>query len=295
MTQKNNPHIYWHADDIGLSAGITQSIQACFDTINSVSVVVNGTDLSGAVSVIQAYDKKHSKNPMRVVLHLNFMEGEALSGKSVICPSGVFNKGFIKFWVHAVKNRFDKIGFEDAIYAETLHQIKAFKQAFGYIPTHVDCHQHMHMIPIVAQAVARALHESGIPHIRIPKDCIWVRSNIINTVKYSLLRILSFITKKIWEKHDITASVAFFGVLPTGTANADIYLPALQWQQAQQGQHIPPEHIPPLEILFHPGKALPPEFKQWQHRPDLWTYYNSPVRDNEAHVLSTLYTYINKA
>ena len=50
--------------------------------------------------------------------------------------------------------------------------------------------------------------------------------------------------------------------------------------------------FPPTEIVA-PGKALPPEFKQWQHRPDLWTYY-SPVRDNEARVLSTLYTYINK-
>ncbi len=283
----DKPAIYWHADDLGLSVGITQSIERCFDVLNSVSVVVNGTDLNGAVQAVKRYNKTHTHAPMRVVLHINLMEGRALSGKSVICPDGVFDKDFIAFWRHAVHNRKDKVGFQDAIYAETLHQIRAFEKAFGTTPEAVDCHQHMHMIPVVAAAIARAVSEAGITQIRIPSDYIWVRSSVINTVKYGLLKALAWKTRRIWDGFDITASAVFFGVLPTATANIDMYTAALQ-------RWCVHPHTGALEVLFHPGRALSAEYEIWQNRPDLWAYYNAPQRDREAHTLRTLYTYISE-
>ena len=276
--------LYWHADDIGLSHGITQSIATCFDVLNSVSVIVNGTDLTGAVNAIQQHDAQNPDRPMRVVLHLNFMEGHALSGKSIICPNGIFDKDFIAFWRYAIQNRRDKIGFRDTIYAETLHQIRAFEDAFGHPPTLVDCHQHMHMIPIVAEGVARALSEAGIDKMRIPNDYLWVRSPMINMVKYGVLKTLTWKTRRIWHNHNISPPCAFFGVLPTGTAHTDIYAPALQHAH---------RYAQDLEILFHPGKALITEYENWKNRPNLWAYYHNSQREAEAKILRQLYTQYN--
>ncbi len=270
--------IYWHADDLGLSQGITQSIVRCFDVLNSVSVIVNGTDISGAAEAIKQYDKNYP--PMRVVLHLNFMEGRALSGTSVICPRGVFEKDFLAFWYFVFKNRRDKVGFEEAIYAETLHQIQAFEEVFGRVPKAVDCHHHMHMIPSVAKAVARAMSQKGIPYIRIPNDYIWVRSPVVNMGKYALLKFLAYKNRHIWQSYNISAPTLFFGVLPTGTAHADIYESAILQHKRWH---------PPLEILFHPGKAYTVEYENWQNRPALWAYYGNIQRDNEADVLRKLY------
>lgn len=275
--------IWWHADDLGLSPHITKTIADCFDVINSVSVIVNGTDVDGAVQAVKTYNKAHT-HPLRVVLHLNFMEGNALAGKSPFAPTGVFEKDFVTFWMYAICNHTQKHALQDAIYAETLHQIQAFESAFGTIPTYVDSHQHFHMIPIVARAVARACAQKNISYIRIPNDVMFVRPPMGNMAKYAVLKMLAWRNRGLWKRYGMQASAEFFGVLPTGTANLDIYKPVLKYIQVHKD----------IEILFHMGQASASEYKQWQNRPDLWAYYTSPMHTQEATVLRQLYTMATK-
>jgi len=67
-----------HADDCGLSAGITNAIVACYDGgwLRRTSVIVNGDGWQHAVEELRR------RPNLAVSLHLNLFEGRPLSSTS---------------------------------------------------------------------------------------------------------------------------------------------------------------------------------------------------------------------
>lgn len=57
---------------------------------------------------------------------------------------------------------------EEAISDEFRRQVKRFVEMFKRRPSHVDSHNHLHLLAKFAKAIAQPMRESGIYRIRLP-------------------------------------------------------------------------------------------------------------------------------
>jgi predicted glycoside hydrolase/deacetylase ChbG (UPF0249 family) len=57
---------------------------------------------------------------------------------------------------------------EDQLADEFRQQVKQFMQLYKRRPSHVDGHNHVHLVPRVAKAIAMTMWECGIYKIRLP-------------------------------------------------------------------------------------------------------------------------------
>src|SRR5215208_4394921 len=91
-----------HADDCGLSEGITDAIVACHDHgwLRRTSVVVNGAAWEHAVRVLSHRDS------LSVVLHLNLFEGAPVSSPRdvnlLVDQHGRFCRRFGELWARGM-------------------------------------------------------------------------------------------------------------------------------------------------------------------------------------------------
>ena len=58
-------------------------------------------------------------------------------------------------------------------------QLQWFVDAVGLLPTHIDGHQHVHIMPQVCEIIAVVMKNAGIKWTRIPAEmnfdsCVWI-------------------------------------------------------------------------------------------------------------------------
>ena len=91
--------IYFHADDYGVSEAQSARILNCYTdgVLNSMSVIPNTPELEVSLALL---DTKDTKNKIRRVLHLNFVEGKPVSGAKqvdmLVDDAGLFSVSFIQ-------------------------------------------------------------------------------------------------------------------------------------------------------------------------------------------------------
>jgi chitin disaccharide deacetylase len=131
-------HLIVNADDFGQSAGINRGIVEAFEhgMVTSASLMVRWP----AAEEAAAYARSHPK--LSVGLHLDFSEW-------------VYHDGEWRALYRVVPD-----GDAQAIGDEAQRQLLAFRRLLGRDPTHVDSHQHAHLVdptrPIVLQ-LARSM------------------------------------------------------------------------------------------------------------------------------------------
>ena len=161
-------HVIVNADDLGYHARRDDAIIHAFQNgvVTSASLMVNGF---AAVSAV----KKAKLANLPMGLHLNVTEGAPVSPAASI-PSLVVDHGergalFLGkegFWDACRSNRVDK---ED-VAREAVAQIKRFLKLTGAYPRHVDGHQHAHVAPGVAEALAPVLKAYDVKTTRLPSE-----------------------------------------------------------------------------------------------------------------------------
>ena len=62
----------------------------------------------------------------------------------------------------------DIIYFKLNFRGEVREQIQAFIEHVGYLPNHVDGHQHIHILPEVRDVIAQVMKSYSVNQIRIP-------------------------------------------------------------------------------------------------------------------------------
>ena len=100
-------------------------------------------------------------------VHLAFVAGRPLSGpgSSLAGPGGSFPPSaaaFARLWL-AGRIRGDDLE------AEALLQIARLRAA-GISPSHLDSHQHVHLLPGVFERIADLALRQGIRHVRLPDE-----------------------------------------------------------------------------------------------------------------------------
>ena len=273
-----------HADDCGLSAGITDAIMRCYDRgwLRRTSVVVNGAGWEQAVAALR------SRPRLSAVLHLNVFEGRPLSPPSevdlLVDGRGQFYRGFAALWARGLAGA-GAARLRAQLRLEMRRQIERFREALGNDgPLSVDGHVHYHVIPPVLSELLALCAEYSIRTIRLPREPLYwpitraPRPPVVNVVKNVVLRGLCRRAVPALQARSMETTTAFVGVLATGAMTMEHVRAALDYlrQAGTSGT---------IEILFHPGRARPDEASLWRDRPDLAAFYLSANRDREAAVL----------
>jgi predicted glycoside hydrolase/deacetylase ChbG (UPF0249 family) len=274
-----------HADDCGLSAGMTDTILDCYDHgwLRRTSVVVNGAGWAHAVGALRR------RPGLAVALHLNLFEGAPLSPPAevdlLIDRSGHFHRSFAWLWAHGALGR-RAIRLRSQIRLELRRQVERFQQAFGDRgPLSIDGHVHYQVLPAVSDALLELRAEYPIASVRLPREPLYwpltrgaPRPPLLNLVKNLVLRPLCRRLVPALQRCSIVTPAAFIGVLGTGAMTLAHLRAALEHLRRAGTTGT-------VEVLFHPGRASRDEAFLWRNRPELQALYLSADRDREADLL----------
>lgn len=150
-----------NADDLGINPQRSHGIFQCaeFGVVTSVSVIPNCSDSS--VSAKHARERGVSAG-----LHLNLTEEYPLSDRDDIASLLEGNGQFLarEKLIKAIKD-----GAIEAkhVEREVRAQFEWFMDGYG-MPTHVSGHEHIHIEPVVLEALIPLLERYGISRVRIP-------------------------------------------------------------------------------------------------------------------------------
>ncbi|CFX34744.1 protein of unknown function [Candidatus Filomicrobium marinum] len=290
------PRFILHADDIGLSRGITRSIVAAIDEggVRSVSLICNGLAFDEAIDALAV--RPH----VRVSLHLNLLEGQPLSAAGevplLVDGEGALSTTFqdlVRQWIAG--DLVKKQALSEQIKREFTAQLVRGGAALAALhrpvdQLRIDSHTHIHALGFVLDAVLASRSAVDVGYVRVPREPWHLSPGVdnlkttlgLNTVKWGVLnRLAGSMTGKL-QAADIRFNPAFLGVLHTGAmtvpaieAGVAASLRSLQRAAGDHGEEA-------VEVLLHPGKATAAEEDKWRRRPELRAYYRSPHRDLEA-------------
>ena len=285
--------IIFHADDFGLSRGITDNILHCIDkgVLSSVSIIANGYAFDYA---IDEYKKRYN---LRLACHLNFFEGipvhPADQVNLLVDNKGYFCHSFVSLWKkYLLGNKEERTLLIHQVQLEMSAQIEKVQNAIGAkAAVNIDSHLHFHTIPFVLESLLELNGKYNFSYIRIPEEPFFFYceeagsiQNYLgpNIIKHLLLNSLSKKHKKILSQAGIDYCDYFVGVLYTGNMSGGVVKSALSSIPASKKKST-------VEVLFHPGGAYNGEEGLWENNEVLSKYYFSPLRRFESEELTGEY------
>jgi radical SAM superfamily enzyme YgiQ (UPF0313 family) len=176
LNARKSPRVIINADDFGLSKDINRGVIKGYreGIVTSASLSPNGQEFEDAVDLLK------ENSGLDIGLHLTLIEEKAILEKqrisSLVDNNGIFYKDYRAFLKAYF---FGKINMRE-VERELEAQFCKMREK-GLCASHVDSHQHIHMLPGIMEIVVKLAEKYGIPGIRYP---------------YVPLRILLFLLKK---------------------------------------------------------------------------------------------------
>jgi len=172
-----------NADDLGYAekrdAGIMKTIRD--GIVTSASILANGRNAEKTVLIWKKEVEKMVSRPS-LGLHLNFTEGAPIAPIDQVGTLLESSPSSSPKTSNEVKDCVfrGKFGFERAVLnkeismkeieIETRAQITWFLKRFGRLPSHIDGHNHAHVLPGICRVIAKVCAKSKIPWIRLPLE-----------------------------------------------------------------------------------------------------------------------------
>ncbi|KAK7805437.1 hypothetical protein U0070_023848 [Myodes glareolus] len=267
------------ADDFGYCPRRDKGIVEAFlaGTVTSVSLLANGTAAESAAELA----RRHS---IPTGLHANLTEGRPVGPARHTASSLLSSEGFF----------LGKMGFRKALAAgdvalpqvreELEAQLNRFRELLGRSPTHVDGHQHVHVLPGVCQVFAEALQAFGVHFTRLPVErgvgsCAWLEAPA--RAFASAVESDAQAAMGPFSRHGLRWTDAFVGLSTCGRhMSAHRVLASL----ARALEDIPAGRPLTAELMAHPGYPSVPPAGGCGEGPDAFSC--SWERLHELHVLT---------
>jgi predicted glycoside hydrolase/deacetylase ChbG (UPF0249 family) len=280
-----------HADDIGVSRGVTDGILQCIDEgpVEGTSIIANGAAFDHAVAALA------SRRRVALSVHLNLVEGRPVSPAGeldlLVDRAGVLRNSFPSLWrAHALGTPSARARLEAQVSAELHAQARKVREAVGRdVPLRLDSHEHLHHIPFVFRIVADLCRDLPAAGLRLVREPAFVvprapgQHTLGGVAKHALLNALARRHCAEARARGIAIDDWFVGILLTGRMSPDAVDAALRRIRARSGGDDAEVSV---EILFHPGGAAPGEEEAvWARYPELVGYYFSPWRRFESRAL----------
>ncbi|XP_004607637.2 carbohydrate deacetylase isoform X1 [Sorex araneus] len=267
------------ADDFGYCPRRDEGIVEAFlaGAVTSVSLLVNGTAAESAAELAR-------RHHIPTGLHANLSEGRPVGparpgASSLLSPEGFF---------------LGKMGFREAVAAgdvslpqvreELEAQLNRFRLLLGTDPTHVDGHQHVHVLPGVCQVFAEALQAHGVQFTRMPLErgvgsCPWLEAPA---------RAFACAVERDAEAavgpfscHGLRWPDVFVGL---STCGRHMSAHRVSGALARALEGMPEDHALTAELMAHPGYPSVPPAGGCGEGPDAFSC--SWERLHELHVLT---------
>lgn len=233
-----------NADDFGLTAGVNRAIVEA----HRRGVVTSTTLMANSAGFDNAVRRAQEAKGLRVGCHVVLVDGQPVLPSSQVrtllspkhsraqacahgsdgsASNGCFRDGFVAFALQGMRGRLRS----DEIEAETRAQIRKI-QAAGISVTHIDTHKHVHMLPLVRDAVLRAARLCGVGAVRNPfaplrslafahlvrRPRLWTRYTGVK-----LLRGLADSFRDAAEREAMATTDGNFGVVVTGALDEELF------------------------------------------------------------------------
>lgn len=279
-----------HADDIGVSRGVTDEILRCIDTgpVRGVSLIANGAAFEYAVEALRA------RPFVSVSAHLNLVEGRPVTAPEqldmLVDAAGFLNQGFVTLWSrHLLASAATRTRLQEQVRRELRAQAEKVRAALGPDrPLRLDSHQHLHHIPFVFRIVAELCRELSAAGVRLVREPLFVgdaplrRHTPAGHCKRVLLNALSARHRRELAARGIGCDDWFVGAMLTGRLSAGVVDASLRRIASRAGARAADTSV---EIAFHPALAAPGEETLWERYPALRAYYFSDWRSSESAAL----------
>lgn len=184
-----------NSDDFGLNKAVNNAISAAFkeNLITSTTSLVNFKEgLKDAVNLVN--NNLIPKDSIGI--HLNLTEGSPVSKDGTnctrLCENGKFH-GRIRNTPVFKLNTDEK----SAILAELESQISKFISTFGFVPSHIDGHHHIHTEWAILNIVIKLAKKHHIKKIRLTRNIgngISPSKNIYKKILNLKLKFSGFVT-----------------------------------------------------------------------------------------------------
>ena len=242
-----------HADDFGLSEKVNEGIiRAHRDGIvTSASLMANGEAFESAIRLARCSPS------LDVGIHLTLTEEKPLSEKNKI-PSLLDKNN--RFHCHATKfaKRYltGKISLDEVNHELDAQIRKVINH--GVIVSHLDSHQHIHMLPGIRKLVGKLAGKYSINAIRYPKESL---SSYMLVEKGGFSRLIQLVGLNAFcsvaDTKDVQKPDYFFGFFYGGGLTKTRLRKILH--------HLRPDST--CEIMCHPG--VHDDASQYNH----WHYH----------------------
>ena len=201
------------ADDLGLAESINEGFAKAYrdGLVNSVSVIPTGEAFGDALKMIESLGLKE------IGAHL------ALTETNPLLSSSKFYKNHNRFFKDIFLGKADLGGLRKELKA----QLELLKKS-GLKITHINSHEHIHMIPEILNIFISLAREFNIPALRYPRRDRPVRAlNIRDLYKKSVLSYFSARTAKLFKSSGLLYTDHFLGLLDAGELKEDILIKML--------------------------------------------------------------------
>ena len=196
-----------NADDFGLHSAINEGIIVGHTkgAITSTSILASGAAFNEAVDMAKEYPK------LGIGIHIALVGGIAPVSDPSEIPSLVTKEGvFVDNYVEFMKRIYSGSINYDEVRTEITKQVSKIMES-GVNVTHIDGHQHMHVLPSILPIVLEQAMRYKIKAIRVPNEKI----TFLNDVKI----IFKTISKFLYHSNIATDSAKVEGNMAEIRAN----------------------------------------------------------------------------
>ena len=287
-----------HADDYAVSLSASRDINALGGkgAVDSISIIPNMMDFDQAVSLLKDFPQDIKRS-----IHLNFMEGKSCLPKETVPDLVDENSCFKVSWGSLFLTSFNPVNrgrIKNQLSTEIVAQVEKCIAARVVLPDalRLDSHQHTHMIPVVRDALFKAvekLEKKGrkVVFVRNTEDPIslYLRSfkslkgfSFSNILKCMILNYFSQSFKKKLSERNLPAGY-LCGVFYSGHMDEErlkTVLPAFERLAGKNKRKV--------EVLFHPGSVKKEEITPDFTKKGFVQFHLSPNRHIEFDAISKL-------
>jgi len=248
--------IILNADDFGRSTNVNAAVMLAHrqGVLTSASLMVTGNAVEEAVALAR------QTPTLAVGLHLIVAAGRAALSPADI-PHLVDSSGF--FPDDPVQTGL-RYAFSRTARQELAREMEAQFERFaatGLPLSHVDCHLHMHIHPVLFDLLLPLAGRYGARGLRLPRDELWPalrhdRSRVGTKIAWAFA--FGLLGRRCLHRlrgHRLIVTDRVYGLMQTGRMGEKYVLRLLRNL-----------HVPTAEIYFHP--ALEPEGEEFGPNPD---------------------------
>jgi chitin disaccharide deacetylase len=230
-----------NADDFGLHEAVNRGIYEA----HTRGIVMSASLMAGGAAFENAVDVARSCPELGVGVHLTLVGGRPVlppqEVSTLVDAQGRFCASYPVFLARYLTGRVNLAEVEQELTA----QIEKMRLA-GIAPTHIDSHQHLHVLPGIGELVLALARRFSIRAIRIPAEPVAFLGGMLPSPGRFGGRFGLTLLANLFRQHCLAAGFAvtqhFFGMLAGGRMNEILLQKIIQ--TLPKGDS---------EIMVHPG------------------------------------------